>query len=132
MELPAPKSSKALPQRDAHMLILQDDQGRILLQRRPPVGIWASLWSLPEYADGETAQVWFGQHIEGDFSAARALPVLMHGFSHYRLRIHPQLIAVNGLRSAVSDNDNLRWIHRADLHTLGLPAPVRKLLEQTQ
>ncbi|HQY50180.1 MAG TPA: NUDIX domain-containing protein, partial [Thermomonas sp.] len=55
-----------------------------------------------------------------------------HGFSHYRLRIQPQLITVNGLRCAVGDNADLRWIHRADLHTLGLPAPVRKLLEQTQ
>ena len=131
-ELPAPKPSKALPQRDAHMLILQDGQGRILLQRRPPAGIWASLWSLPEYADCEAAQAWFGRHIDGDFSTASALPILIHGFSHYRLRIHPQLIVVNGLRSAVGDNDALRWIHRADLHTLGLPAPVRKLLEQTQ
>lgn len=52
--------------------------------------------------------------------------------SHYRLRIQPQLITVNGLRCAVGDNADLRWIHRADLHTLGLPAPVRKLLEQTQ
>jgi A/G-specific adenine glycosylase len=131
-ELPAPKPSKALPQRDAHMLILDDGQGRVLLQRRPPAGIWAALWSLPEHADGETAQAWFARHIDGDFSAARALPTLLHGFSHYRLRIQPQQIAVNGLRSAVGDNDNLRWIHRADLHTLGLPAPVRKLLEQTQ
>ena len=130
--LPTPKPGKTLPQRDAHMLILQDGQGRILLQRRPPAGIWAALWSLPEHADGETAQAWFARHIDGDFSAARALPTLLHGFSHYRLRIQPQQIAVNGLRSAVGDNDNLRWIHRADLHTLGLPAPVRKLLEQTQ
>lgn len=131
-ELPTPKPSKTLPQRDAHMLILEDGQGCVLLQQRPPAGIWAALWSLPEHADNETAQVWFQRHIDGDFSAARALPVLLHGFSHYRLRIQPQLITVNGLRCAVGDNADLRWIHRADLHTLGLPAPVRKLLEQTQ
>jgi A/G-specific adenine glycosylase len=30
---------------------------------------------------------------------------------------------------AAGDNDDLRWIPRASLGTLGLPAPVRKLLD---
>jgi A/G-specific adenine glycosylase len=33
------------------------------------------------------------------------------------------------LRDGVRDNDSLRWIPRAELASLGIPAPVRKLLE---
>jgi A/G-specific adenine glycosylase len=33
------------------------------------------------------------------------------------------------LRARVADNGDLRWIARADLATLGIPAPIRKLLE---
>jgi A/G-specific adenine glycosylase len=31
-------------------------------------------------------------------------------------------------RDVVRDNDDLRWVARADLVALGLPAPIRKLL----
>ncbi len=33
------------------MLLLSDREGRLLLERRPPSGIWGGLWSLPE-SDG--------------------------------------------------------------------------------
>lgn len=129
-ELPAPKPGKALPQREALMLIVEDAAGRVLLRRRPPTGVWASLWSLPQHDDIGEAQMWFERHLDGDFAAARALPALDHGFSHYRLRIHPRLIAVNGLRAGVGDNADLRWADRAELTAIGLPAPVRKLLQE--
>ncbi|QNN47188.1 A/G-specific adenine glycosylase [Thermomonas brevis] len=129
-ELPAPKPGKALPQREALMLIVEDADGRVLLWRRPPTGVWASLWSLPQHEDIIEAQAWFERHLDGDFAAARALPALDHGFSHYRLRIQPHLIAVNGPRAAIGDNPDLRWVDRAELTAIGLPAPVRKLLQE--
>lgn len=129
-ELPAPKPGKALPRREAQMLIVEDAAGRVLLHRRPPTGVWASLWSLPQHEDPEASQAWFERHLDGDFASARALPALDHGFSHYHLRIHPLLIAVNGMRAAVNDNENLRWANRAELVAIGLPAPVRKLLQE--
>ena len=132
-ELPAAKPGKPLPQRETQMLIAQDPEGRVLLWRRPPTGIWASLWSLPQHEGVDEAQAWFQRHLDGDFAGARALPALDHGFTHFRLRIHPRLIAVNGPRAAIGDNADLRWANRAELAAIGLPAPVRKLLqEQTE
>ena len=132
-ELPAAKPGKPLPQRETRMLIAEDPEGRVLLWRRPPTGIWASLWSLPQHENLEEAQAWFQRHLDGDLASARALPALDHGFTHFRLRIHPRLIAVNGTRAAIGDNADLRWASRAELAAIGLPAPVRKLLqEQTE
>ena len=132
-ELPAAKPGKPLPQRETQMLIAQDPEGRVLLWRRPPTGIWASLWSLPQHEGVEETLAWFRRHLDGDFASARALPALDHAFTHFRLRIHPRLIAVNGLRAAIGDNADLRWASRAELTAIGLPAPVRKLLqEQTE
>ena len=129
-ELPAPKPGKPLPQREAQMLIVEAPDGRVLLQRRPPTGVWASLWSLPQHEDVDEARAWFERHVDGEFATARVLPALDHGFSHYRLRIHPRLIAINGLRAAIGDNADLRWANRAELTAIGLPAPVRKLLQE--
>lgn len=129
-ELPAAKPGKPLPQRETRMLIALDPDGRVLLWRRPPTGIWASLWSLPQHDDIEAAQAWFQRHLDGDLASARALPALDHGFTHFRLRIHPQVITVNGMHAAIGDNPDLRWASRAELAAIGLPAPVRKLLQE--
>jgi A/G-specific adenine glycosylase len=108
-ELPVAKPGKPLPERVAHMLIIEDADGRVLLQRRPPTGVWASLWSLPEHADIEAARAWFDAHAHGDFDAAQAGDHRAHGFSHYRLHIHPHRITGVRPRDAVGDNDDLRW-----------------------
>jgi A/G-specific adenine glycosylase len=133
--LPTPKPHKPLPQKHAHMLLVMDHAGRVLLQRRPPTGIWAALWSLPEFDDEDAAQHWASQRLDGaDTSgntSTRALPAIVHGFSHFRLHIQPRLITVNGLRAAIGDNAGLRWATRDELTALGLPAPIRKLLQET-
>ncbi|MEO5962810.1 MAG: A/G-specific adenine glycosylase [Thermomonas sp.] len=129
-ELPAPKPGKPLPQRIAHMLVIEDDGGRVLLQRRPPTGVWACLWSLPEHADLAAARQWFERHIDDDFGRMQAAEALLHGFSHYRLQILPQRIAGVRALDAIGDNDDLRWAPRTQLADIGLPAPVRRLLKE--
>jgi len=128
-ELPTPKPGKPLPEREAIVLWLQDETGRVLLQRRPPVGIWAGLWSLPEHADHLAARRWFDAHLCGDYDLAEPLATVPHGFTHYRLAIHPLRWRNASPRDAVGDNPDLRWVDSAQTAALGLPAPIRKLLD---
>ncbi|MEG8176894.1 NUDIX domain-containing protein, partial [Xanthomonas hortorum pv. gardneri] len=100
-----------------------------LLQRRPPTGIWASLWTLPQAETDSGMRAWFANHIQGDYERADEMPLIVHTFSHYRLHLQPLRIRKVALRTAVRDNDDLRWVARADLAALGLPAPIRKLLD---
>ncbi len=127
-ELPTPKPGKPLPERKAVMLLIRDDEGRVLLQRRPPAGIWASLWSLPEAADHDSARIWFEHHIDGDYDDGSALDEIHHGFTHYRLLIHPLVWRNLALHARIHDNETLRWVARDVLATLGIPAPIRTLL----
>ena len=129
-ELPTPKPGKPLPERQALALLLFDAQGRVLLQRRPPTGIWASLWSLPEHADHEAARSWIAHHASADYDTAHALDPIAHAFTHYRLSLQPLAWRAVSLRDAVAEGDDLRWVARADLPALGIPAPVRSLLER--
>ena len=46
-ELPSPRPRKALPHRALRVLLIERS-GEILLERRPPMGVWGGLWSLPE------------------------------------------------------------------------------------
>ncbi len=126
--LPTAKPSKTLPEREAVALWLENRGGDLLLQRRPPTGIWASLWTLPQADTDGAMREWFACEVEGDYDAAEELPLIVHTFSHYRLHLQPLRLRKVALRGGLRDNGDLRWVARAELPSLGLPAPIRKLL----
>ncbi|PJK01772.1 A/G-specific adenine glycosylase [Lysobacteraceae bacterium NML03-0222] len=129
--LPAPRPKKALPARQTQMLWLRDTAGRSLLLRRPASGVWPSLWSLPEAADSEALIRTARQYARlADDATAIALPAIVHVFTHFRLQIQPFLLQALAPHPTVGDNDALRWASREELASLGIPAPVRKLIEQ--
>jgi A/G-specific adenine glycosylase len=132
-ELPTPRPGKVLPRREAQVLWLEDGGGRILLQQRPPAGIWASLWTLPQTDDEAAARDWLVRTLvrtaDADFDSGQPLPAIAHAFSHYKLTLHPRRWHGVALRGRVGDNDDLRWVARDELGKLGIPAPIRKLLE---
>jgi A/G-specific adenine glycosylase len=129
-ELPTPRPGKPLPQRSAVVLLARDANARVLLQRRPPTGVWAALWSLPEAADTGSARAWFDRHVAGDYDAGETIPAIAHAFTHYRLQLQPLRWNDVAMRPQVADNDDLRWVDRAQLDALGIPAPIRKLLQE--
>jgi len=129
-ELPTPRPGKPLPERSALVLMARDEQARVLLQRRPATGVWAALWSLPEAPDACAARAWFDRHVAGDYDAGEIVPAVAHAFTHYRLQLQPLRWNNVAMRPQVADNDELRWVDRAQLDSLGIPAPIRKLLQE--
>ena len=126
-ELPTPRPSRVLPHRDALALVVRDGGGRILLQRRPPVGVWATLWSLPQFDDPAQRDGWSAKHLAPN-DEPRTLPVIEHTFSHYRLRLHPLAVRAT-LADGVADRNDLRFVDAQDVQALGIPAPVRRLID---
>ncbi len=125
--LPSPKPRKALPERSTTMLLLLCGN-EVLLEKRPPTGIWGGLWSLPEVADdGDVQQVALLRF--GLETAVRpALPVLNHAFTHFRLRITPQPLWVVR-RHGTAREAGYVWMDIEDAAGAALPTPVRRLLE---
>lgn len=120
-EFPGRKPKRKIPQRETTMLLMTRD-GAVMLEQRPPSGIWGGLWSFPETNDLA------GWLAENNIPAglAQELPELEHTFSHFRLRIRPVLI-----REPVDRPLNDRatqWYDPAAPQALGLAAPVQKLL----
>ena len=126
-QLPTPRPGKALPMRSTTMLVLRDGRGRVLLQRRGPQGVWSGLWSLPEASDHDAA--WRLAQSHAHLDDAQALASFVHVFSHYRLAVEPLLFDGATAHPAIADNQTLRWCARDEWPGLGLPAPVRSLLE---
>ena len=125
-QYPAPKPRKELPIRRVRMLLLERE-GAVLLQRRPPSGIWGGLWSLPECTPEADWEAVCREQVGLEPLAWQALPVLRHTFSHFRLDIEPLRVTVEE-RAGARVEDEARLWYNGDT-TLGLAAPVARLLE---
>jgi A/G-specific adenine glycosylase len=131
---PASKPKKAKPEKITWMAILEDAEGRILLERRPPSGIWGGLWSLPELDSAlgadELQQACMRQ-LGLNCHEPYLIDSFRHTFSHYHLHIQPAKLMVATSIPSIADGNQRRWLHRDEALELGLPAPIRTLLTQT-
>ena len=127
--LPDRAVRKALPRRNA-TLLLASWRGAVLLERRPPVGIWGGLWSLPE-VDAAVDDDALAQRF-GDATSVVRKTGFVHGFTHYVLEadvVHVTLDERVPPIGQVQDGDREeRWVAADELAGIGLPAPVRTLL----
>ncbi len=127
-DFPAPRPAKAVPTRATHMLLLLRN-GEVLLEKRPPTGIWGGLWSLPELADAADARRHCRAHYGCSIAAPQPLAPLAHGFTHFKLQIQPLLCRV-GKHTAAAREAGQIWLTPEEAHGAAIPVPVRKLLQR--
>jgi A/G-specific adenine glycosylase len=127
-ELPAPRPARTVPRRETAMLILMAGRD-VLLEKRPPSGIWGGLWSFPETGVEEDplaiANIRMG--VEGRLGAA--LDPLPHGFTHFHLTIHPRLVHVPRTPHRAAMPGRL-WLPLEDAAEAAIPKPVKTLIER--
>ena len=129
--LPQPRPRRCVRTRSVCMLVLRDAAGRTLLEKRDAQGVWPSLWSLPE-AEDPTAAIRAAARFCPEAGAGKTLPNVQHQFTHFRLTIRPILWQPLVGSGTINDNDRLRWCSAAQCAQLGIPAPVRKLLQSIE
>jgi A/G-specific adenine glycosylase len=142
--LPAPRPRRAVPSRRALMLVaLRGDE--VLLEKRPPTGIWGGLWSLPQAAlpDDAPPSTRPGPQEQAALrelgaalalpamSAATELPGFVHAFTHFRLQVRPVLFELPGARR-LADPAGRVWLPLADVDAAALPQPVKALLRRVR
>jgi A/G-specific adenine glycosylase len=125
-DLPTPRPRKPLPQRAVTLLVLQHDQD-ILLEQRPPLGIWAGLWSFPEVPEDTDVAGYVAARFQAACASTRALPPLVHAFTHFGLTMHPIAVSVADW-PRVATAPGVAWFTREAALAAAIPAPVRKLL----
>ena len=124
-QYPAARPRIRVGARSLGLLIITDRQQRVLLEKRPPAGIWGGLWCLPEFDRHDTGAVAAGFAV----GPASPLPVLEHRLTHLKLSIHPFLVR-NARAEEVNCSSQHAWFPLAGRPRLGLPKPVADLLRQ--
>ncbi|HJV63004.1 MAG TPA: A/G-specific adenine glycosylase [Albitalea sp.] len=124
------KTRKLKRGRREHVWLWLQWREQLWLAQRPDTGIWAGLWSLPEFdstSDFEAVSAgWPG--------SAECLPSFTHVLTHLDWTLHPlrwqlpartQKARVDAIAAALPAG---RWFELGEAAAAGVPAPLKKLL----
>lgn len=153
--LPTPKPKKSRPQRVAYVVIVTNEQGAVLLERRPPAGIWGGLWTFPQFDERTAAMEWSMEfrreesegarptrrgagidlsaaHVDsGPDAAVDSLPAYHHSFTHFELTLHPLVVRVVQQQGVgVADGERHLWYDPQRPAAIGLAKPAVDLIKQ--
>jgi A/G-specific adenine glycosylase len=105
---------------------------RLWLVQRPGQGIWGGLWSLPEFESVEAARTALAT-LPG---TPRARPAFVHVLTHLDWTLQPLHWRLPARRPRAVDAllaqrwPQGRWVALDEAPSLGLPAPLRRLLDE--
>ena len=140
---PAPRPKRPHPTRETLLVVMRDPRGRVLVERRPPTGVWGGLWCFPEASaalDPRDAADSCARRRGLMPGSVRALPPLEHGFTHFRLRATPVVVSVGPSPDGVADDGGARWLEPGGPAStagvaaarIGLAAPVGAVLSRLE
>jgi len=127
---PGRKPSRAQVVRRTHMLLLRMRDRSLLLEQRPPSGIWGGLWSLPECKQADVISGYCRDRLGLIVKELEFAPMRRHTFTHFHLDYIPVHIQVEPAQGRIADDGQRIW-HRLDQPPPGgLPAPVATLIKE--
>jgi len=126
-ELPTRKPKVIRPQREAFALVARNAHGAVLLEQRPPAGLWGGLWICPQFETQATMQQWMDAHLQHN-GATQKLAAIDHAFTHFDLHLQPTLLTNAAPLATVADNASLCWYDPKSPLRIGLAKPVLDIL----
>jgi A/G-specific adenine glycosylase len=127
-ELPKPRPRRPIPRRRAQWLILLNGT-QVLLERRPPIGVWGGLWCFPEIPANRSAAEWCPSHYAVNIDEVRTLPRFEHGFTHFTLEIVPRLARVLAMPIHAAQSSAI-WLLLDEALGAAVPSPVKRIVRE--
>ncbi|PPE69516.1 A/G-specific adenine glycosylase [Caldimonas thermodepolymerans] len=116
------KTRKLKRSRRENWWLWAEHEDAVWLMQRPDTGVWAGLYSLPEYPSLEALR-----EAAAPLGAVPvAQPPIEHALTHFDWVLHPVKLQLEDAPRW----EGGRWVRYEDLGAYGLPAPLRKLLAQ--
>jgi A/G-specific adenine glycosylase len=105
------------------LLHAQDAHGSVWLHKRPAPGVWAGLYCMPVFDSRDALEQALPARVRGEL---RDSEPFLHVLTHKDLHLHPVQARVAGSAKLAGPG---QWFAAGEWPALGLPAPVRKLLQ---
>lgn len=129
-DFPVARPKRSLPVRATVFAMLRNPRGAVLLERRPPSGVWGGLWAFPECPVGTDLTHWCQKKLGQAAKDVRYWTPLRHTFTHFHLDITPVCIDVDCCDNTAMDPGPTLWYKNTLTPPLGLAAPVKKLISR--
>jgi A/G-specific adenine glycosylase len=134
-ERPPRKTKRPLPHHDIAVALVWRDDGRLLIQRRPPEGLLGGLWEFPggkvepgEHA--EQAAVRETREETGlEIRVRRPAGRVDHAYSHFRITLHAFHADVLGGELLIDGTEPRAWVEPRDLATYAFPTANRRIID---
>jgi len=133
-DFPGRKPRKQIPLRQRWLAVVTRAPGEVLLQKRPNSGIWGGLWAPPEFETASAAKTWIANTLSLPVERCRIDEPVHHTFTHFKLEAHPVRAECVANRiepiDVESEADHLQWFALHPPPSVGLPAPIVRLLTE--
>ncbi len=142
-DFPQKKPKKKIPEKSTIMIIpriASSECDKVLMEKRPPAGIWGGLWCFYEVQDvNDINPLLTKLGLQGN--QQKALTPFRHTFSHFHLDISPIVIDCSPISSIdsektkqleISEPSQQRWYHLHMEASVGLAASTRTLINLLQ
>ena len=103
------------------------------MQKRAAKGIWGGLWAPPEFSSEDSAKEWLHNTVDVSADNSYLGAPFHHVFTHFKLEATPVYAQCSENRPALPtvqvDDEELRWFSLYPAPSVGLPAPIARLLK---
>ncbi len=114
-----------------------EHEGKVLIQKRKPKGVWANLWEFPggRLESGETPELALVREYKEETALSvgnlKKIITVQHSYTIYRVTLHCFFCSLKDSRSEpeLLTAQEYRWVHPGELAAFAFPAGHRKLLK---
>lgn len=126
-QFPNKKPKKKIPEKNTMMVIPRIEQ-QVLMEKRPPTGIWGGLWCFYEIPQqGDLTQLL--EKLSLTALSTTQLTSFRHTFSHFHLDITPLIVDCDPSEvKEIQHNTNQQWYNLTNKQDVGLAASTVQLI----
>ena len=137
-DYPITPESEPVPHHDIAVGLVFDDEGRLLIQRRPDEGLLGGLWEFPggKQEDGESMEEACRREVREELGiemdGVEPFYTLSHAYSHFKITLHAFRGRLADGPPEAREGQPFRWVTVEELNDYGFPRANRRLIEELE
>jgi A/G-specific adenine glycosylase len=137
-DYPVTPESKPVPHHDVAVGLVFDDDGRILIQRRPEDGLLGGLWEFPggKAEEGESMDEACARELREEVGIEVEVEApfytLSHAYSHFKITLYAFRCRLISGAPTAEEGQPIKWVEVAELDDYAFPRANRKLIEELE
>ena len=137
-DYPITPESEPVPHHDIAVGLVFDNDGQLLIQRRPDDGLLGGLWEFPggKQEDGESMEAACRREVKEELGieveGVEPFYTLSHAYSHFKITLHAFRGRIASGPPEAREDQPFRWVSVDELDDYAFPRANRRLIEELE